>query len=376
LLPRTNLRQDQRGVVQFDQRFRGEQVLAAAVRSLAVEHMPLVVFVHDAPRSLLRPAPDQTDLFGVASMLALSRYDVREWMVATETAPPEPEPGQPSVWVVVPPLDQKGLEPTPAERRLLDATREHLERGGAMVLSLKPSHLPKLGHADPWAAIGPMLGLTFDTSSIVLEAQRDDAGRPTIVEVQTTTRFTDAHPIGRAVDGLQAQFNFPIPMTVEPDASGRITPLAMIDADPRRWIEDDLLRPREAVEPPPPDERLDHDLPLALAVERTTREGERARAVVVGSMSWMMTHTADQTASVGGDRVALRNPGNHELLLASVAWLAGMDDLIAQSPAGRQIARLDGVSPDVRRRWFWMIVVGLPLASLILGAIVAVARRR
>ena len=71
----------------------------------------------------------------------------------------------------------------------------------------------------------------------------------------------------------------------------------------------------------------------------------------------------------------LLNPGNYELLLASVAWLAGEDDLIAASPVSRQVARLEGLTPAVRTFWRWVAIAFLPAACLLAGVAVWMVRR-
>ena len=62
-------------------------------------------------------------------------------------------------------------------------------------------------------------------------------------------------------------------------------------------------------------------------------------------------------------------------MLASVAWLADMDDLIAASPLSQEIPRLRDITPQVWWRWFWIAVVGLPLAAIVTGIVVAAVRR-
>jgi hypothetical protein len=62
-------------------------------------------------------------------------------------------------------------------------------------------------------------------------------------------------------------------------------------------------------------------------------------------------------------------------MLASVSWLAGMDDLIAASPISQEVSRLRDLSPDARTRWFWIVVAGLPLLCIAAGAAIWIARR-
>ena len=99
------------------------------------------------------------------------------------------------------------------------------------------------------------------------------------------------------------------------------------------------------------------------------------RLVLVGSGGWLLTSVLDEREMVG-DRDIAANPGNRELLLASVAWLAGRDDEIAPSPAAASTARLVIDGAATRVGWSVVAIVGLPLAALALGGSIALTRRR
>jgi hypothetical protein len=99
------------------------------------------------------------------------------------------------------------------------------------------------------------------------------------------------------------------------------------------------------------------------------------RVIFVGSGNWMLSGIADAASSIGGGRAVLRYPGNQELLLASTAWLAGLDDLIAPSPVSQQVARLDGVNDRVGAVWAAITIIGAPIACLLLGCLVWLVRR-
>jgi hypothetical protein len=113
-----------------------------------------------------------------------------------------------------------------------------------------------------------------------------------------------------------------------------------------------------------------------VAVERRNPVGPGPqRLLVVGSGGWLLSYLADVVVNAGGDRMVLVNPGNHELLMAGVAWLANADDLIAASPVSRQVARLDGVTGSVQTLWRWIALAIIPGACLGLGIFTWAARR-
>ena len=69
-------------------------------------------------------------------------------------------------------------------------------------------------------------------------------------------------------------------------------------------------------------------------------------------------------------------PGNSELFVNSVYWLAGLEDLIAASPRSQDVPR---VRPMTARKLWWhqvALIAGLPLAALVLGLEVWWVRRR
>jgi hypothetical protein len=89
LFPKSNLKQrEDGGVGRTNQRFRGEQLISAAIRSLTVEHMPLVVFVHADETSLFKPREHQADLVGAGQVLQTSRYELAEWIVTQQAERP------------------------------------------------------------------------------------------------------------------------------------------------------------------------------------------------------------------------------------------------------------------------------------------------
>ena len=103
--------------------------------------------------------------------------------------------------------------------------------------------------------------------------------------------------------------------------------------------------------------------------------GAPQRLLVVGSGPWMLTNVADVAVSAGGDRISLLHPGNHELMMASVAWLAGEDQLVAQGPLSQEVARLRGIGDAQLQMVGWLLTAVLPGVVLLIGIGVWMARR-
>jgi hypothetical protein len=395
LFPKANVKALQSGGVRFDQRFRGEQLISAAIRSLLVERMPRVVFVHAENEPLLQRRDPQrnADLVGVAQALQMSRYEVAEWNVAQQRERPGAAPGQSVVWVIVPPPPARIIEASGALHALAEAVGQLLDDGASVLLSVSPSVLPKYGQADPLAALASPFGLVANTGAIILEsipAPERAAKRQTTLG-QSIRDFPADHPISRAIDGQQTYFGMPVPLGITNHASENVqrSVIASILPSPNRWMETDWMGDL-TTRPVNNDAVLNEPVPVVVAAQRhlagkhdgNGAPGRPQRFMLVGSGGWMISNVADAVWDIGGGaggagggRVALINPGNHELMLASVAWLAGMDDLIAASPMSQDVARLRHITPETRLLWFWLVVAGLPALCLGLGSLVWLWRR-
>jgi len=374
LLP--TVRAEARGEgVAFDRRFRGEQLISAAIRSLQIDAMPLIVFMHAEEDSMLNRREQEYDALGARLMLESSRYDVTEWAVHREEAP-TPDADQQVVWIVIPPRPRRSFRGMPAEeQQLIAAVQSRLDAGDAVMLNVVPNVLHRLGRENPWEDLVGSLGVDVDTSQVVYELVRTSDDATSVANAQWLSRYDADHPIARAVNGRQTYFGSTVGVEPADDASARIEVLASIEPDDDVWRERLLLgaETREAV---PEDAALTEPLPIMLAVERRTPGGDAAqRVLVVGAAEWLMSNAADAVVSVGGQRVALAHPGNYELMLASVAWLARQDDLIAPSPVSQAVARVTGVTETMRTLLAWLLVAGLPGLCLVLGSFMWFVRR-
>ncbi|MCA9296460.1 MAG: Gldg family protein [Phycisphaerales bacterium] len=367
LLPMVSASNDVEGGIAFDRRFRGEQLISAAIRSLQLDHMPMVVFMHAEPQPLFARRDQQFDLVGAKLVLESSRFEVREWRVGSGE-PPVAEPGQPVVWVVMPPQPSRSFRGmTPEEQKLVNEVALRIERGDSVLLNMYPNLLHRLGQKNPWEAVGALVGLQMDTTRAVYELVRTSDSEAQVQKWQWISTYDADHPIARAVNGRQTCFGATIGVRPVDPALSRMTVLAAIPPNDQAWLERDLLGADRVTEVPV-DSVLVEPLPVVVASERRHPEGSSTqRIVAVGSGGWMMSNLADAVVSVGGERIALSNPGNYELMLASIAWLAHQDDLIAPSPISQEIARLTGVSDRARTMWSWMLLTGVPGLCLMFG---------
>jgi hypothetical protein len=95
---------------------------------------------------------------------------------------------------------------------------------------------------------------------------------------------------------------------------------------------------------------------------------------VIGSGGWLLSWALDRAVSLGGNQVAMVNPGNSELLIASIEWLSGLDDWIAASPIGQQSSRVTGLLNTTYFVWAILLIVGVPGLLVVLAVSVSLRR--
>ncbi|MBG81636.1 MAG: hypothetical protein CMJ39_13140 [Phycisphaerae bacterium] len=347
--------------VTFDRRFRGEQLLSSAIRSLVEGIDPTVVFVHAEDRSMLQSSPQNVDVSGAAAMLEAARVQVMEWAVMSDQRPVL-KSGSPVVWIILSPSRRTGLKPGEAEIKLLRTTADLLSEGEPICVSLYPSLLHRYGQRDPWAELVGRLGVDVKTGEVIAESRRGPDGEDQVQLIQILTEFTTAHPIAAALHGQSLALPLPLPVgRNEQGMAEEVIFMAKVQPSSNKWLADDWSPQDQASLRQDAGSSLTKRTPLIAAVERPSPVGTgMQRVLVVGSGGWMLNYVADMVMSAGGDRYALLYPGNHELLLSGAAWLAGLDDRIAQGPLSQEVARLGSIPESTRTIWMWLLLLGMP----------------
>jgi hypothetical protein len=74
--------------------------------------------------------------------------------------------------------------------------------------------------------------------------------------------------------------------------------------------------------------------------------------------------------------IVSRFPANAELFNNAVFWLAKMEPMIAISPAAMEVSRIEPIKPGALSIWRnGFLMLGLPMAVVLAGALVWFARR-
>lgn len=396
---------DATGAAKADQNRRVEELLSTAIASLLNKNPPILVLIHGEPQAFLSQVPLVTLL---RQRLEFRGVDLLEWpAVLTQDPPPthsiDPEQRRPVVYASLSPntsapaSERGGLTGIQRAQRLGAVLRSLAESGRNLLISINPSVLPTYGDADPFSPAMAHFGITAETGRPLLRESLT-AGVRAVENDFTLQADETQHPISAAMRGLPTFIAWPIALFARgsPDQSVRTThtTLLSLPAAPNTWLESQWLRLWQT----PRDQRhLLSDLPrfddardgrwpegrdtgqpqrwaLAIAAERFSADRPTQRAVVIGSNNWFIDAITGQQVPLEGRRVPA-NPGNLELFEAAVSWLAGQDELIAQSPSARAAPIVSPIEDEKATRIRLALIVGLPLLSLLAGLFYRLLRR-
>jgi hypothetical protein len=372
-----------------------EELLGTAIASLAHPIKPIVVLVHGQPRGYFERQPFFRLMI---ERLGLRGIDLVMWEAAVDPEPPslarlDPAGNRPVVYICFnadSPSGSGGPGNTGPERaqRLGRALRSIIDAGHPLLLSIYPSTLPTYGEADPTTVFLAEFGLAADSARPLLRERITAEGRR-VDAVQNLRARESAHPISQAVRGLPTRFEWPIALRLleqagEARSAPSVTPLYTIE-DRATWGESQwlgylqvpLAQHHLVPNPPSPDSPRDDTsgswIVGAAAERKAPGLDHSQRLVVVGSNTWFVDWVVGDMSEVDGRAVAA-SPGNAELLEAAVYWLAGQDELIAQSPTARAAPLIGDLSPSLLRALRLAAIAGLPGLVLVAGAFWRVLR--
>ncbi len=395
-----------------DVAFSGEELIATALGSLNDTRAPIAVFVHGENAELFDerdiPTPVARRLMGKAlEQFRLSGINATEWTTASDPVRPslaefDPNRARPVVWIVLGSPSAASVDPrqagAAAERalrvdRLGAAFESLLEDGENVLLCIEPSDLPGVGEPDPMSEALAPFGLSVASGSPLMRRESSPSG-PLTYTHHIATGTDDGHAIGRAIKGLATGVSWATAVQIldAPPEGVRCEPIAEIADTDELWGESQWLALRSVVErglarpfeplllsnPPAPDPQRDLTSAssggwLIGAASERQRDNGAQRVVVVSAPSWFTDLFIRRTTEVNGRRAA-RFPGNLELFVSSLNWLAERDELIAPGPQVRDVPRIRDIPGDALLALRLLLVAGLPLLMLVVGAAMRVLR--
>ena len=398
------------GSEEVQEQFLGEEQLTGAFISLTLDPPPLVVFVRsNLPTPALTSAradpaadPNAAPVAGlynhVAMRLRSLGFEIAQWHDINN--PPRPRAGQRVVWVTMP-----YIRPNPRNRQSMDQTlknkvfahlQERLAAGDSALVMLSQNDFVDPDRQLSTSAVQAENERTLANDAQInllgqwgIDAQvyqfafqpldENDEGRPMRSASDfVLTQWPDESFVQATLRGIPTYFRVAHPLVLKQTPGVEHTELARIDR-PDVFVQ--RFQPEETGRPIRTEPGSDRDRVLiAAAAERG-----QARLIAVGDGFWATDEATTfgrlpdgregpGLATLPGATVAY--PGNTELFVNSVFWLAHQDRLIAASPRTQDLRRIEPITPATLSVYRGALVAGLPGLVFVVGLAVWLVRRR
>lgn len=340
-----------------------ELALAQAIRCAEGAPRIAVTIAHAQSTSPLESVSGGGDLSLIVQSLRAARIEVDEWNPIKGTRPITQ--GVKRVWIVLPPLDRSAQEPDPAEIALLAATRQLLSQGEHVFVTATPNPFAAMGISDPWADILQFAGVRAKSGQVVLDL---GARSENLKELRSFIEFSGSalgHGASMAAANENIVWPMPIPIEITKRESWTATAIELIPPGPQRWIENDPRVVSRTVEAAPSGKVFTQGLPVLVVAERD----DGIRVAISGGLSWLLTLHSGMSE---GDARTLRYPGNRDLAIGVIGWLAGGEPISTVADTGR----VPELGQQTRIVFSALSVLAIPLSLALTGSMIWKSRKR
>lgn len=358
-------------------RFQGEEKITGALVSMSMEQQPLVVFVTTGAVQALGPR----GIFEqVAQRLRNVDFQLQQWNPQGQTGPmgqpipagpmPTPAPGQKAVWIGLSVDSPNPMNPMASigGQKVADILKERIEAGDSAMVMLSLSPMARFGTDDPLGKLLEPWGITPMLDRIILRQIVLPNHQTRAVTQLDIDQWPDDLLVTRALAGMPGVFVQASPLELGQAPDTQVWPLVQV-AGQDIWTHRDLQTDQNP--------KLDPTTAGGPFVIAAAAQRNNNRLVVVGDPAW----ATDQITQLGpqglpAEIFGAAFPGNAELFVNSVYWLAGMEQLIAASPRAQDIRRVGPMTSAGMLALRWGLLAGMPGATVALGVGVWLVRRR
>ncbi len=363
---------------------RTQDHIASAIARLVAPTQPVLIFVH---------AGMPGELLGASQLYTNTVLELRErgidcvdWAAVESPEHPrldsvDPLGNRPRVYMIVASdsttqSTQSGLSGVKRTEAMGEVVERLIRSGEDVLVSLAPSIFPNAGRVDPIAQAIEPFGIIPDPGHPILHERMGPVGR--IADPVTTfIPESGSHPIAGAIAGLNTVLTWAIPLEITEAEGIENAPLLTMNGNDETWGESNWIslwrRPTQSrqVMPNQPifneTDDVQHDQWTLGASAKRTLAGQEQRLIVIGSNGWSGDAVFSGKEQVIDGRVMRRWAGNRTLFDSSIAWLAGMDDLIGAGTDARPIATIESLNARQFSVIRWVLLAGIPGIILILG---------
>jgi ABC-type uncharacterized transport system involved in gliding motility auxiliary subunit len=344
--------------------FKGEQLFTSAIVELVEQSKPSILFTTGHGE----PSLDSSEPRGFARLqrfLGNDNFAIEEWASLGKNE----VPAETDLVVIAGPTQ-------PFARPELEMLGRYLRGGGRVLVMIDPNLAPSGRIADS--------GLAAWLAGFGVAAGDDVVIDPTNLlpffsaETIFAGNYGD-HPITEALRQARVPVVFALARSVRPAPeapAGTVSPL--VETSPDGWGERDLDE-LGSVEKGPQD--LAGPVPLGVAVDlggkvEPAGDGEEAAAngaaAAAKPPAGRMVVYGDSDFATNGQ---LDQPGNATLIANTLNWMVQRETHLGIAPKEPEQVRLS-LLPQQRRGIFWLVVAGIPAATLIAGIAITMRRRR
>jgi hypothetical protein len=375
------------------QRFAGEQQVTTALYTLTNPGKRKVAFVRSGgpPMATRMPFGGGGAFAVVADRLRDVDFEILDKDISGQWAmqaqmqrmpmPPEPSDEQlkDAIWVVLDfPVNPQEMPMNPAAGQLGSKLAEHLKNGGAAMVLVYPGADNLSNALSAWGIETKPEYMMVHEKVEVKGARGEDFIADQLREqpIFLLNKYGD-HPLTRPIQSLDGVFVPVIPVSTKATAGIKLTNLLPIPQTPKAWAERNSNENPEGkpFEFNPGKDGQPGDLGDGPFYGGAVAENDKGqRLVVYGNLTFAsndMFRFRDPK-NPGG----LRFPGNGELFINTVYWLAKMDSMIAISPTALEVPRVSPMSDATRDFWrYGFMIITLPALALAAGTMVYLKRR-
>ncbi|HEX4124560.1 MAG TPA: hypothetical protein VHY37_07515, partial [Tepidisphaeraceae bacterium] len=385
--------------------FAGEQVITTAIYSLSQKKKPLVVFVRTDGEPLTLPirATERGEMMPAGPFFLMRRkleqynFDVLEKdasgmypMMAQmngEEAEPEATDAQlkQAIWLVI---DEQPQSRAPSH--LADMLQKHLEDGGSALVLAGPTLFPDQPPVDDLSKATAPFGIKIRNDIIAVHEKipaGEGAQHDIINEFEQEPDNFVLSDYGSAsfvkpLQDLKSLVQLLVTVEIHHAPGATVTPILPVPTAPQ-WVKSwgtsnvqPLLHGQAPVYNP-----ADGDVPGPLIGGAASERAGGARLVAIGSVLMPNAMLSNDFLPIDDPDFDIRDmpdplfPGNGQLALNSIFWLAHEDSMISISPEIAQQPRIGNMTPRTLAAWRFFLLVVMPLGAAGAGIGMYIVRR-